>query len=313
MPPVEVFAPANIALAKYWGKRNRALNLPTNSSLSISLGSLGTTTRIAEAEKDTLLFNGKPLDNAAPEAQKIWRFVALCCPHRQQSITITTSNSIPTAAGLASSASGFAALTLALNEFFNLQLSDNALSTLARQGSGSACRSLWHGFVEWQKGEREDGSDSYATPIASHWQALRIALIEIETQAKKTSSRDGMNHTATTSPLFAAWVAQAEKDVHSIKRSIAAEDFMALGQTAEANAMMMHATMLAARPPLSYFLPESLATLQRIWHCREQGLAIFATMDAGPNVKILYQVQDEAAVIAAFPHAHCINPFSRCS
>lgn len=311
MPPVEVFAPANIALAKYWGKRNHALNLPTNSSLSISLGNLGTTTHIAEAEKDSLTFNGEPLDNDAPEAQKIWRIVTLCCPQRQQSIAISTSNSIPTAAGLASSASGFAALTLALNEFFNLQLSANALSVLARQGSGSACRSLWHGFVEWQKGEREDGSDSYATPIASDWQALRIALIEIETQAKKTSSRDGMNHTAATSPLFSTWVAQAEKDVRSIKNSIAAEDFMALGQTAEANAMMMHATILAARPPLSYWLPESINILQRIWRYRDEGLAIFATMDAGPNVKILYQVQDEAAVIAAFPHARCINPFSR--
>ncbi len=303
------YAPANIALAKYWGKRDHALNLPVNGSLSISLGALGTHTVVCAAERDSLRLNGVA---AAPDSvlhRRTFAFIDLWRRGEAQPLHIDTRNTIPTAAGLASSASGFAALTLALARYWQLDLADSDLSAIARLGSGSAARSLWHGFVKWQRGTRDDGSDSHAAPLASDWQELRIALIEIDGDTKKTASGDGMNHTTATSPLYAAWPATAAADLAAIEAAIHARDFRTLGSVAEANALAMHATMLAARPALCYLQAQTLATLQRLWQARADGLDIYATIDAGPNVKILCRADDEAAVRAIFPQALWVNPF----
>ena len=303
------YAPANIALAKYWGKRDRALNLPVNGSLSISLGALGTHTVVCAAERDSLRLNGVA---AAPDSvlhRRTFAFIDLWRRGEAQPLHIDTRNTIPTAAGLASSASGFAALTLALARYWQLDLADSDLSAIARLGSGSAARSLWHGFVKWQRGTRDDGSDSHAAPLASDWQELRIALIEIDGDTKKTASGDGMNHTTATSPLYAAWPATAAADLAAIEAAIHARDFRTLGSVAEANALAMHATMLAARPALCYLQAQTLATLHRLWQARAEGLEIYATIDAGPNVKILCRARDEAAVRALFPQALWVNPF----
>ena len=304
------YAPANIALAKYWGKRDRALNLPVNGSLSISLGALGTHTVVCAAERDSLRLNGVA---AAPDSvlhRRTFAFIDLWRRGEAQPLHIDTRNTIPTAAGLASSASGFAALTLALARYWQLDIADSDLSAIARLGSGSAARSLWHGFVKWQRGTRDDGSDSHAAPLASDWQELRIALVEIDGGTKKTASGDGMNHTTATSPLYAAWPATAAADLAAIEAAIHARDFRTLGSVAEANALAMHATMLAARPALCYLQAQTLATLQRLWQARADGLDIYATIDAGPNVKILCRAADEAAVRAAFPQALWVNPFA---
>ena len=303
------YAPANIALAKYWGKRDRALNLPVNGSLSISLGALGTHTVVCAAERDSLRLNGVA---AAPDSvlhRRTFAFIDLWRRGEAQPLHIDTRNTIPTAAGLASSASGFAALTLALARYWQLNIADSDLSAIARLGSGSAARSLWHGFVKWQRGTRDDGSDSHAAPLASDWQELRIALVEIDGGTKKTASGDGMNHTTATSPLYAAWPATAAADLAAIEAAIHARDFRTLGSVAEANALAMHATMLAARPALCYLQAQTLATLQRLWQARADGLDIYATIDAGPNVKILCRADDEAAVRAIFPQALWVNPF----
>ena len=303
------YAPANIALAKYWGKRDRALNLPVNGSLSISLGALGTHTVVCAAERDSLRLNGVA---AAPDSvlhRRTFAFIDLWRRGEAQPLHIDTRNTIPTAAGLASSASGFAALTLALARYWQLDIADSDLSAIARLGSGSAARSLWHGFVKWQRGTRDDGSDSHAAPLASDWQELRIALVEIDGGTKKTASGDGMNHTTATSPLYAAWPATAAADLAAIEAAIHARDFRTLGSVAEANALAMHATMLAARPALCYLQAQTLATLQRLWQARADGLDIYATIDAGPNVKILCRADDEAAARAIFPQALWVNPF----
>lgn len=304
-----VYAPANIALSKYWGKRDVELNLPTNGSLSISLAHLGTRTTISPADTDNLTLNGAPVDLQSAFAQKVFRFVAYFRRETVQPLAITTVNTIPTAAGLASSASGFAALTLALNDYWQLHLSDSILSTIARIGSGSAARSLWHGFVKWHRGENKDGSDSVASPLMSDWQSLRIGLLEIDIGPKKVSSRLGMTHTVQTSPLYHHWPTIAENDLLTIERAIAERDFVLLGETSEANALTMHATMLAARPALSYFQAETFATLQKIWQVRAQGLEVYATIDAGPNVKLLYQEKQQSDVEKMFPQAIFINPF----
>ena len=312
LEPVEAataYAPANIALAKYWGKRDRVLNLPVNGSLSISLGSHGSRTSIRAADADSIILNGERVAGDSPLHRRTFAFIEHIRRGAPQPLAISSENTIPTAAGLASSASGFAALTRALNAYWQLGLPDAVLSALARIGSGSAARSLWHGFVKWERGTRDDGRDSIAAPIASDWQELRIALVEIDSGAKKTASGDGMNHTTATSPLYAAWPETAAADLATIEAAIHARDFSALSSVAEANALAMHATMLAARPALCYLQAQTLTTLHRLWQARAEGLEIYATIDAGPNVKILCRARDEAAVRALFPQALWVNPF----
>ena len=306
----EAYAPANIALAKYWGKRDRALNLPVNGSLSISLGALGTHTTVRAADRDRITLNGTDATPDSPLHRRTFAFIELWRRGAPQPLHVETTNTIPTAAGLASSASGFAALTRALARYWQLDLADSDLSAIARLGSGSAARSLWHGFVKWERGTRDDGRDSIAAPIASDWQELRIALVEIDGGAKKTASGAGMNHTTATSPLYATWPQTAAADLAAIEAAIHACDFSALGSVAEANALAMHATMLAARPALCYLQPQTLTTLHRLWQARADGLDIYATIDAGPNVKILCRARDEAAVRDAFPQALWVNPFA---
>lgn len=308
----EAYAPANIALAKYWGKRDAMLNLPNNSSLSISLGKLGTHTKIEalDARQDKVILNGQEIAPESAFYQKVVAFIDLFRRQQKQALLIDSHNTIPTAAGLASSASGFAALTLALADFWQLELDKKVLSSFARIGSGSAARSLWHGFVKWQKGEQNDGSDSYAMSIRSDWQALRIALLEINTAEKSVSSRDGMNHTVASSPLYANWANTAEADLCLIEQAIATQDFHLLGQSAENNALAMHATMMAARPALIYLQAESFRQIARIQALRKEGLPVYFTADAGPNLKLLYLAEHQAEIESAFAQAIWINPFA---
>ncbi|MEM6760148.1 MAG: diphosphomevalonate decarboxylase [Pseudomonadota bacterium] len=303
------YAPSNIALSKYWGKRDAALNLPLNSSLSISLGDWGTTTEIAPADRDTLIFNEKVLQVDSPAAAKIWRFVDHFAGSDRAPLAIKTSNTIPTAAGLASSASGFAALALALDGAFGTELDRNTLSMLARMGSGSATRSFWHGFAAWDKGSAADGTDSHGRQVSAKSTALRIAIVPVDTGPKAHSSRDGMNHTVATSPLFSAWPDRADADCIAIEAAVTDWDFASLGAIAEANALAMHATMMAARPALTYLKPGSWQVLEALWQARADGLAAYATMDAGANVKLIFETAHEQDVAAAFPQAQIINPF----
>ncbi|KCV81753.1 diphosphomevalonate decarboxylase [Actibacterium atlanticum] len=307
--PATAYAPSNIALSKYWGKRDKALNLPLNSSLSISLRDWGSTTRISPSSTDEVWFQDRLLPADDPFADKVLRFANRFRRDQMMPLKIETSNTIPTAAGLASSASGFAALTMALVQAFQLDLPDDTVSMFARLGSGSATRSLWHGFARWERGHANDGTDSFARPLEVRWPAFRIAIIPVDTGPKSHSSRDGMNHTVATSPLFGAWPAQAESDCTAIQNAVQDQNFQTLGQLAEANALAMHATMLAARPALSYLKPESWQVLETLWTARHEGLAAFATMDAGANVKLILEASSAADVKAIFPQSRLIAPF----
>lgn len=306
----EAYAPSNIALSKYWGKRDAGLNLPLNSSLSISLADWGSTTRILPGEGgDSVSFNGEELDVTAPFAAKMLRFIDLFRRGQDLPVRVISTNTIPTAAGLASSASGFGALVMAVDGAFGLGLDKSVLSMMARLGSGSATRSLWHGFVRWDRGEAADGTDSFARPLDQHWPEFRIAIVPVDTGPKSHSSRDGMNHTVDTSPLFKVWPEQAEADCNAIEAALMARDFDTLGALAEANALAMHATMLAARPSLAYLKPASWAVLERLWKAREEGLVAHATMDAGANVKLIFLAEAEGDVRSLFPEADIIEPF----
>ena len=303
----EAFAPANIALCKYWGKRNEELNLPVNSSLSVSLGKLGTRTIVKFAKKsDRIFLNGKPAPKAF--AARLSAYLDLFRPDGQF-FEVRTKNNIPTAAGLASSASGFAALAKALDQLMGWGFNPRELSMLARLGSGSATRSLYEGFAVWHAGQRADGMDSYAEEISTVWKNLRVGILEVSKVRKKVGSTEGMNRTRETSELYESWPQQAECDFDELRTAIAAEDFPMLGKTAENNALAMHATMMAAWPPLCYWKPQSLSLMQKVWKAREEGLEIYFTMDAGPNLKLLFLKRNQAAVKKVFPKVQIVNPF----
>jgi len=306
------FAPANIALCKYWGKRDEELNLPVTSSLSISLEHLGSDITLRPcAQWDRISLNGKLLEPNATFVQSITAFLNLFRPEPDFFFDVRAMNSIPTAAGLASSSSGFAALTLALNELFGWKLGRRALSILARLGSGSACRSLYGGFVEWHAGEARDGMDCYAEPLAATWPELRIGLVLLSEKEKPIGSRHAMKQTRDTSPLFPSWSAMVDKDLAALKAAIRNRNFLALGRTAEANALAMHATMLSARPAVLYWLPGSVAAMRKVYQLREEGVNVFFTMDAGPNLKLLFLRQNQGLLRDVFPDLRIVAPFGR--
>lgn len=299
----EAFAPSNIALCKYWGKRDVELNLPINGSLSISLGELGSHTSINESDtgEDQVYLNDELLEPDSKFASKVIRFIELFRRDLDQPITVRTVNNIPTAAGLASSASGFAALTLAVNDFYRFGLKKEHLSAFARMGSGSASRSIYQGFVEWHLGVRADGMDSCAEPLAAQWPGFRIGLLKVATGEKKIDSRSGMQRTVESAPLYNSWPQQAANDLRVIKEAINNRDLELLGQTAEQNALSMHATMIGSWPPLLYWQPESVAAMHRLWELRASGVQVYLTMDAGPNLKLIFHSESETQVRDAFP------------
>lgn len=304
-------APVNIALSKYWGKRDVTLNLPMNGSVSISLPGLGTETtlKLAEQKQDRIQLNG---DLLAKDNQFAVRLSAFLNYFRDEDtfFDIDTINTVPTAAGLASSASGYAALVLALDDFFGWQLSPEKLSLLARLGSGSASRSLYPGFAIWHKGQQEDGMDSFAEAIDIQWPEFSVGLVKVNIGQKSMSSTTGMQNTVETCDLYKAWPEQAGKDMQQVLNAIQAKDFELLGKTAEHNALSMHATMMATWPPIVYWQPESLAAMQTVWKLRSEGVQVYFTMDAGPNLKLLFPETEKPAIEQAFPDISIIKPFS---
>lgn len=296
----------NIALIKYWGKKDEELILPMNNSLSLTLDAFYTETTVSfdpALQADTFLLDGQ-LQNTAATA-KISRFLDLLreLAGTKLRAAVTSENFVPTAAGLASSASGLAALAAAGNAALRLGLDDSQLSRLARRGSGSACRSIFGGFVEWEQGT--DDVTSLARPLAANGfeNDLAMLFVLINDKQKDVSSRDGMRRTVATSAFYPGWLASLPEDLATIKQAIATQDFTALGRITEANGLKMHATTLAAVPPFTYWSPQSLLAMDLVRQLRATGTECYFTMDAGPNVKVLCRRQDEAAVQQAFSNS----------
>lgn len=290
----------NIALIKYWGKKDEELILPMNNSLSLTLDGFYTETSVIFAEEfsqDEFYLDGIKQNAAA--TQKVSRFLSLVRQQADCSLyaKVTSKNFVPTAAGLASSASGLAALAGACNEALQMNLSEKDLSRLARRGSGSACRSIFGGFVEWEKGISD--ATSFAQPIASdHWEdELAMIFILINDQQKDISSRDGMKRTVATSSFYPGWLDSVDEDLQKIKEAIQKKDFQGLGEIAEGNALKMHGTTLAAVPPFTYWSPQSLTAMNMVRSIRNDGLPCYFTMDAGPNVKVLCERKNAAAIV----------------
>lgn len=304
------FAPTNIALCKYWGKRDSELKLPMTSSLSISLPDKGALTSIAIREKnDSIILNGNELAADTPFVTRVVSYLDLFRPNKKWYLHIDIKMNIPVAAGLASSACGFASLAAALNDLFDWKLAQRELSILARLGSGSAARSLWKGFVEWHAGVRADGMDSYAEPLSFEWPELRIGILSLSTAEKTISSRAAMQHTVDSSVLYAAWPKKVARDMVILRQALQRKNFALLAGTSESNALTMHATMLSSWPPVCYFLPETIAAMHRIWALRKEGLNVFFTQDAGPNLKLIFLDTEEVHVKSYFPDLEVIQLF----
>lgn len=283
----------NIALIKYWGKRDENYVLPMNSSLSLTLECFYTETEVIfneSSSEDSFYLNDKLQDKTA--TNKISSFLDLFrkSGNINMKATVNSINFVPTAAGLASSASGYAALAAAANVASGLNLDDRELSMYARQGSGSATRSIYGGFVEWQKGTSE--KDSYAIPIDDARWDIGMVIVIVNSREKSISSREGMKLTVKTSPFYKEWTQSAEDDIKEIKLAIKNRDFEKLGLITERNGLMMHATMLGAVPPISYWEPDSILVMQIVRELRNEGISCYFTMDAGPNVKILCRLSE---------------------
>lgn len=309
----KAFAPSNIALCKYWGKRDFVLNLPITSSLSVSLANKGADVSIEPIHQQIheFIINGHLLDPSTTYFHQLSQFFDDFCFADDTHYRVQFNLTIPLAAGLASSACIYAAVVKACDDLYQWHLDAQTLSILARLGSGSACRSIYQGFVEWHRGQSPDGMDSYATPLPMVWPALRIGLCLVNQQPKPVSSRIGMQRTVETSAFYSLWPEKCENDLIQIKNALEEKNFPLLGKTAESNALAMHATMLTAWPPLQYALPETIQCMNRVWACREQGLALYFTQDAGPNLKLLFLAADENIVLTAFPDIEVIQPFAQ--
>jgi len=295
-------AHSNIALVKYWGKRagvDPSLNLPAVGSLSMTLDGLKTVTTVVPGDVDSFELDGQRI-SGKPE-QKVYAFLdrlwASAHSSPRPACTVTSINHLPTAAGLASSASGFAALTLSGAAAFGLDLPAAELSKWARMGSGSAARSVFGGFVRLDAGTEPDGSDCIARPLASAdgW-PLRLVVVQTTRGSKPIGSTEGMQASRDTSPYYQPWVDTSIPDLDAAQAAIEARDLPGLGAIVEHSCFKMHACMMATVPPIVYWKPASLGVIQEVWAAREDGLHGYVTMDAGPHVKVVCLEQDAEAI-----------------
>ena len=307
---------ANVALVKYFGKRDSRLNLPAAGSLSIALEPLETTTEVAfdaAFDRDEVLLDVRPAPAAF--AARVSSFLDLVrgLAGTAERARVVTRNGFPTGAGLASSASGFAALALAATAALDLELGEDGLSALARQGSGSAARSIPGGVAVWDAGERADGADSFARRIAAPADLdLRLVVGVSDAGPKALGSTQAMELTRETSPYYAAWIETARSQLAEAIDAVEERDLERLGGIAERSALAMHAAALAAAPGIVYWNGATVDALHAIRALRAKGHLVFFTCDAGPQPKALCAPADEDAVVRALVNLPGIRKVIRC-
>jgi diphosphomevalonate decarboxylase len=292
-------ATSNIALVKYWGKRDAALNLPATGSISVTLDGLRTRTTVAfeeGLEEDEVRLDGAPGDRRTQRFLDVVRGLAGIDTRAR----VTSANDFPTGAGLASSASGFAALAVACDAALDLGLPPAALSALARRGSGSAARSLVAGFAEMRPGTAADGHDAHAVSLAPPEHVPLRVLVALTTRARKAvGSGEAMRLSEATSPFHGPWLAATARDLDAMRHAVQAADLEAMGTVAERSCLLMHAVMMASDPPLLYWNPATVGALRAVQDLRAAGTGTWFTIDAGPQVKALCAPADAPAVEAA--------------
>ncbi len=279
---------SNIAFIKYWGNRDDLLRLPANGSISMNLAGVETITTVRfsdSLERDRLFLNGQarqgdPLARVSRQLDHLRQMAA-----KTQRAEIISQNNFPAGTGVASSASAFAALTVAAAAALDLTLGERMLSALARLGSGSACRSVPGGFVEWYTGDQHETSFAETIAPPGHWDLIDLIAI-ISHEHKAVGSTEG-HALASTSPLQVARVADAPRRLAMCREAIIRRDFALLAEIVEQDALMMHAVMMTSHPPLIYWLPPTLKVVEMVRAWRDDGIPVCFTIDAGPNVHVI--------------------------
>lgn len=282
-------APSNIAFIKYWGVKDEILRLPKNGSISMNLNNLLTTTTVEFSDSfkmDSIIFNGteEPIEDnrAIKHIDRIRRLAKI-----DSKVKIVTENNFPTGTGLSSSASGFAALTVAASNAASLDLSETELSILARQGSGSACRSIPNGFTEWLDGDTSDTSYAISLFPKNHWEIADVVAI-VSKNKKEVSSTEG-HKLATTSAFFDARLKLNKEKVRLIKQYLKKKNFTKFGELVEAEALELHAIYITSHPSLIYLLPASLLLLHLVKKWRQEGLEVYFTVNTGQDIHLIIE------------------------
>jgi diphosphomevalonate decarboxylase len=291
-------APSNIAFIKYWGTKDEVLRLPKNPSISMNLSNLLTTTTVEfnnAFKKDSVELNGKKetLDNnrALKHIDRIRRLAKF-----KTKVKIVTQNNFPTSTGLSSSASGYAALSVAGAAAAGLKLSEKELSILARQGSGSACRSIPDGFTEWLDGNTSDTSYAVSLYPEKYWDIVDVVAV-VSTNKKEISSTEGHKLAATSAFLEKRLELNKEK-MKLIKQYMKEKNFTAFGELVESEALELHAIYITSHPSLVYLLPASLKLLHMVKQWRQKGIEVYFTVNTGQDVHLICQKKDEKNVVA---------------
>jgi diphosphomevalonate decarboxylase len=278
-------ANSNIAFIKYWGNLDDKLRLPVNPSLSMNLEGLYTETTVtwaSDLQRDELVLNGRQADGVALERVSNHLSIIRQRLGIENYARVESANNFPMGAGIASSASSFAALTVAAVAAAHYDMDERELTTIARRGSGSASRSIPSGFVEWHTGTTD--AESYAETIAppDYWDLVDVIAI-VNADHKAVGSTEG-HQSAVTSDLQNARVTGAPERLAICKQAILTRDFSTFAQVVEHDSNLMHAVMMTSRPPLFYWSPATLTVMQSVRSWREEGLDVCYTLDAGPNV-----------------------------
>lgn len=312
-------APVNIATLKYWGKRDKDLNLPTNSSISVTLAQddLRTLTSVAtgaELTEDKFWLNGKEESLASERTQHCLQDLRTLrkqledadgtAPKMSQwKLHIVSENNFPTAAGLASSAAGFAALVVAIAKLYQLPQDYSEISKIARKGSGSACRSLFGGYVAWEMGQLEDGSDSKAIEVAplEHWANMKAAVLVVSDIKKDTPSTSGMQLTVKTSDLFQERIKNVvPQRFEEMKESIRNKDFATFADLTMKDSNSFHSTCLDSFPPIFYMNDTSRKIIRLVHSINAfyNETIVAYTFDAGPNAVLYYLEENETKLFS---------------
>ena len=292
MKKITVVAPSNVAFIKYWGRKDEVLRLPANGSISMNLSSLLTTTTVEfsnKYKKDLIIFNGqieKNKDNRVVEHLDRIRKIAGVKTFAK----VVTENNFPTSTGLSSSASGFAALTLAGVKALDLKLSEKERSILARTGSGSACRSIPDGFVEWLDGDINETSYAVSIFDENYWDIADIVAV-VSVNKKDLATSEG-HKLANTSPFFKTRLSLINNKIKALKEAIKNKNFTQFGEIIEAEALEFHAILLTSNPSLIYWYPETLNVIKSVKKWREKGLEVYFTINTGQDVHIICQKKD---------------------
>lgn len=296
---------SNIAFIKYWGVEDASLNIPLNNSISMTLADAHTTTTVewdsegsaSGEQSDHIEIDGKVLSPQSAErvVRHLDRIRQLA--GREERARVVSQTNFPAAAGIASSASGFSALTVAGCRAFGLELGMDDLSRLSRIGSGSASRSLFAGFVEWEKGHDHESSVAFQIAEPTHWELYDMVAI-VSTEEKRISSANG-HQIAATSPLLNGRLESLPTALEEVRQAIAQRDLAQLGQVIEQDAVAMHAVMMTSSPSLLYWHGATVELMRSAQQWREEGIPVYFTIDAGPNVHLICEKSSVAPLTAA--------------